>query len=67
MPESLHIEATSKPLKAIQLLGVLIIVGSLAAAALYRHDVGLRRGAIGGAVGAGIWALGRFLAWWRHG
>lgn len=62
-----QVEATSKSIKAVQLIGVLVVLGSGATAVFYRHDVGLHGGLIGAGVGAGIWVVGRFLAWWRHG
>ena len=67
MTSQMLLEATSKPIKALQLVGVLIFLGSLAAAYFYRHDVGLHGGLVGAGIGAGVWAVGRFLAWWRHG
>ena len=60
-------EATSKPVKLVQLIGILTVLGSAAAGALYRHDVQPQQAAVGAGIGVAIWVLGKSLAWWRHG
>lgn len=67
MPDPVHIEATSKPIKLLQLVGVIILIGSAAAAAKYHREIGPRRLVLAASCGAGVWVLGRFLAWWKYG
>jgi hypothetical protein len=68
------IEQTAKRYKAMQLLGGLMMLGSLvvmvpSCVSMDKNGPG-KQAAIGvlvGLVGAVIYVFGRFFAWWRHG
>ena len=67
MPDPVHIEATSKPIKLLQLVGIGVVLATAAAAVKLHHQIGPRRLVLAASCGAGVWALGRFLAWWKYG
>jgi len=57
------IEHTGKELKAVMLIGGLVFVGGMAAAAWLQSGIGL----LAAGVGAWSWLVARVMAWWNHG
>jgi len=57
------IEHTGKELKAVMLIGGLVFVGGMAAAAWLQSGIGL----LAAGVGAWSWLVARIVAWWNHG
>lgn len=66
------IEQTSKRLKKLRLIGMILIVVGIAFAFVLADEYGPTNtgyaiGGLFGAAGIGCWAYGMALTWWEHG
>lgn len=65
--ETVRIQQTSKWLKGSMVLGVALVLASLALAYQHWGTPTGRYAVYGAASGAGVWLAARFGAWWQYG